>query len=336
MAVNTKTIKRRIKSIGNTRKITKAMEMISAVKMRRAVANVLATRSYAHLAWQMLLDVAKKTDVRLHPLLRQRPVKKIGLILITSNRGLAGGFSSKLLQETDKFIKEAGQQVEVILLGKRGRKIYKNFGHTVAAEYDKIDLTAKIEEILPMAKMTIAEYINGKYNKLCVAYTDYVSAIKQIPRVKQILPLEASAVIPPTYVGGILGGDGLLGQAGAEGNGNSPRPPLGKRGMLTRLSPSSQEGDEEGVAEAGIEFLFEPQPARVLDMLIPRLVEMQIYQAILESDASEHSARMLAMRNASDAAEDIIKELNYTFNKARQSAITQEIAEICGGAAALE
>jgi len=299
MGVNTKTIKRRIKSVSSTKKITKAMEMISAVKMRKAVANVLSTRSYANLAWQMLLDVAKKTNVRLHPLLAKKTVKKVGIILVTSNRGMAGGFSSKLLQETDKYIKkvksEGSVEVEIILLGKRGRKIYNYFGHKVAAEYEKIDLTTKIEEILPMAKVTIAEYVNGKYDRLCVAYTDFVSAIKQVPRVKQVLPLEKK--------------DELLGGTTDE---------------------TAQ------VVEQGIEFKFEPRPEKVLDMLIPRLVEMQIYQAILESDAAEHSSRMMSMRNASDAAEDIIRELNYTFNKARQSAITQEIAEICGGAAALE
>jgi len=293
MGVNTKTIKRRIKSIGNTKKITKAMEMISAVKMRKAIANVLATRNYARMAWGMLQDIGKITDVSLHPLLQKRPVKKIGLIMITSNRGLAGGFSSKLLIELDEFIKKekvSGATSEVILLGKRGRKIYKNFGHTVSAEFDKVDLTAKIEEVLPMARLAVSDYVNGKYDKLCVAYTDYLSAIKQEPRVKQLLP----------FVG---------------------------------------ENDDKNLTkneeENNLEFTFEPNPLEVLDLLIPRLVEMQIYQAILESDASEHSARMMSMRNASDAAGDIIKELNYTYNKARQSAITQEIAEIVGGAAAL-
>lgn len=276
------------------------MEMISAVKMRKAVSNVLATRSYANLAWEMLRDIAKITDVNLHHLLQKRPVKKVGVIMITSNRGLAGGFSSKLLVELDKYIKTEksyGAEVEVILLGKRGRKIYKNFGHTVAAEFEKIDLTTKVEDILPMSRTAVADYVNGKYNKLCVAYTDYISAIKQEPRVKQLLPFVNEE-------------DKNLGNAGQK-----------------------EKKNETAVGE--LEFTFEPDPVGVLDLLIPRLVEMQMYQAVLESDASEHSARMMAMRNASDAAADIIKELNYTYNKARQSAITQEIAEIVGGTAAL-
>ena len=329
MAISTKTIKRRIKSISNTKKITKAMEMISAVKMRRAVANVLATRSYANLAWEMLKEIAAKTDVSHHALLSKREVKKVGLILITSNRGLAGGFSSRLLQEVHNFIQSqqpvilsetknpshqsnvkgsfAGAQddksevtVEVILTGRRGKKIFQRFGHTVVAEFDKLDLTTKIEEILPMAQLAVSEYIAGKYDKIIVAYVDFVSAINQAPKLKQLLPI---AQTKP-----------------------DERDPL-----LT--SPSAEEEGEVSLEQGT--FLFEPNPAEVLEVLLPRLVEMQMYQAILESDASEHSARMLAMRNASDAAADVIKELNNSFNKARQAAITQEISEIVGGAAAL-
>ncbi len=375
MAVNTKTIKRRIKSIGNTKKITKAMEMISAVKMRRAVANVLATRSYANLAWEMLAEiatalaaanagqagprltaVAEKTSVAHHPLLDKREVKKVGVILITSNRGLAGGFNSRLLQEVHRYIQtvilngaerrekslsqspngqrsltsvrddneRTGVEVEIILNGKRGRSIYQRFGHTVAAEFEKMDLTTKIDEILPMAQMAAADYIAGKYDRIVVAYTDYVSAIWQEPRLKQILPIEQATETPPSV------------------------PPLQGEGITKRSSPYKGEdkgGGFDSIHDAvklsskgelvGYGFIFEPDPKQVLEILLPRLIEMQIYQAILESDASEHSARMMAMRSASDAAEEMIKELNYSFNKARQAAITQEISEIVGGAAAL-
>lgn len=300
MALNTKAIKRRMRSVTNTKKITKAMEMISAVKMRRAVQNVLNTRQYAAMAWEILTEIAKKTDIRLHPLLAARPVKKTGVILITSNRGLAGGFSSRLLQEVDSFIKQ-GSESEVLLTGKRGRKIYQKFGHTVIAEFDKLDLTTKQEQVMPIARLAIAEFLEGKYDRIVVAYTDYVSALQQIPRVKQVLPLQNH--------------DTLLGHVANE---------------------KPNEIDTEIDEKYDYGFTFEPGPKKVLDVLLPRLVEMQIYQAFLESDASEHSARMMAMKNASEAAKDMIKELNYTFNKARQAAITQEISEIVGGAAALE
>lgn len=302
MAVNTKTIKRRIKSISSTKKITKAMEMISAVKMRRALTNVLATRNYAQLAWEMLAEIADKTDVSQHPLLVQREVKKVGMILITSNRGLAGGFGSRLLTEAHKYIadkKASGVDSEIILTGRQGKKMHHRFGHTVIAEFDKIDLTTRIDEILPLARMAIKDYQDGKYDKIVIGYTDFISALNQTPRIKQILPLQEKDV--------------TLGQI-----------------------KNYEDDDEESYLKVENGFTFEPNPTEVLNILLPRLIEMQIYQAILESDASEHSARMMAMRNASDAANEVIKELNYSFNKARQAAITQEISEIVGGAAALE
>jgi len=274
------------------------MEMISAVKMRRAVAGVLATRNYAAYAWQMLIDVAKKTNINAHPLLGKRPVKKIALTLIASNRGLAGGFNSRILTEADNFIKKAkvgGVEVDVIVNGKRAKKIYRQFGHNVSAEFEKMDITMKIEEVASLANMLIQEYSQKKYDQIYVVYTDYISAIKQTPKIKRLLPIGS---VEDAIIGGI---------------------------------GESDKTDE--VAE--VEFVFEPEPKQVLDSLLPRLIEMQVYQAVLESDASEHSARMMAMRNASDAAEDMIKELNYNYNKVRQSAITQEISEIVSGAAAL-
>lgn len=299
MAINTKAIKRRIKSVGSTKKITKAMEMISAVKMRRAVANVLATRSYASLAWQMLRDVADKTNVSAHPLLDKRPVKKVAVALIISNRGLAGGFNSRMLSETDKLIKRlqtSGAQVDVLVNGKRGRKIYQQFGHNIAAEFEKMDLTMKAEEVLPLANMVVGEYINKKYDEVYLGYTDYASAARQEPRIKKLLPFEN---MPDSMLGNV------------------------------------DETNSAGKNFTASEFTFEPDPAEVLNELLPRLIEVQIYQAVLESDASEHSARMMAMRNASDAAEEMIEELNRNFNKARQAAITQEISEIVAGASAL-
>ena len=281
------------------------MEMISAVKMRRAVANALATRSYTKLAWDIINDIAKKTRINSHPLLTQRPVEKIGIIIITSNRGLAGGFTSRLFQAAQQYIKdvsiEAEPQIDVILTGKHGRKSIHKLRRTVVAEFEKIDLTTRIEEVFPMTQLAIQEYVHGVYDRVVVAYTDFVSAISQLPKIKQILPLEK----------------GL------------------DEGLGLDLTAEETKNTDNDSTEAG-NYTFEPGARTVLDSILPRLVEMQIYQAILESDASEHSARMLAMRNASDAAQDMIKELNYSFNKARQAAITQEISEIVGGAAALE
>lgn len=319
MALNTKAIKRRIKSITSTKKITKAMEMISAVKMRRAVMSALSTRNYANLAWEIVNDIAKKTNIDIHPLLAQRPVKKIGMIIITSNRGLAGGFTSRLMAEAHRYIKDAGVEVDaeidVILSGKHGRKSIHKLGQTVVAEFDKIDLTTRIEEVLPMVQLAMQEYVKGKYDRIVVAYTDFVSALQQVPRVKQILPLEKNA-------------DQMLGATGQESL------EVVDQHEETVDFEEYEAANEHEVGDS--HYTFEPGAKNVLDQLLPRLVEMQMYQAILESDASEHSARMMAMRSASDAAKDMIKDLSQTFNKARQAAITQEISEIVGGAAALE
>lgn len=297
MAVNTKIIKRRIKSITNTKKMTKAMEMISAVKMRKAVAQAAYTRAYAHAARAILADLAERVDVGSHPLLERREVRNAALVVITSNRGLAGGFNSKLIQAAHEYIVESekkGEKTEVILLGKKGKKLFQHFNHSIAAEFEKVDIVSHINEIMPMARMLIKDYQEKKYDKIAITFTDFKSALQQITRVVELLPLD-----PQT--------------------------------MLVRSDKES--GQEKNHTE--FEFLFEPDPASVLDQLLPRMMEMQVYQAVLESDASEHSARMMAMRNASDAAEDMIKDLVFTFNQARQASITQEIAEIAGGAAAL-
>jgi F-type H+-transporting ATPase subunit gamma len=203
-----------------------------------------------------------------------------------------------MLQAVHEFIGSAGSksdiEVEVFLTGRQGRKIYHKFGHKVVAEFEKIDLTTKIDDVLPMVQTVTKDYIEGKYDLIMAAYTDFISPLKQAPKLKQILPLADFS-------------DAVL-----QSNGKQPE------------------------IKSAYGYKFEPDPKEVLDVLLPRLVEMQMYQAILESDASEHSSRMMAMRNASDSAKDIIKELQYSFNKARQSSITQEISEIVGGAAALE
>lgn len=305
MAQATREIRRRIKSVGNTKKITKAMELVSAAKMRKAVNHVLATRSYSRLAWQMLINLAEKTERKLHPLLQKRPFRKIGVIVITSNRGLCGSFNSQLLSTVLDYInKHKEQKVEVemdlVLMGKKASELIFRHGHMAVAEFDKLDVTTRISEIRPLAKLVIDEYTKGKYDKIVIAYTDYISPLKQVPRVRQLLPLDRE--------------DELLGKVGVE----------------------KEDVDIALTHKLDYDYIFEPSPDKVLEALLPRMVEMQIYQAILESDASEHSARMLAMRNATEAAEDMIDDLTLAFNQARQAGITQEIAEISTSMVAIE
>jgi len=302
----TKDIKRRIKSIGSTKKVTKAMEMVSAAKMRKAVGNVLSSRSYANLAWDLVRNLASKTESRFHPLLEHsQDIKKVAVVLITSNRGLCGGFNSQIIQKTIHYIKEQqnlNRQVDLIILGKKGGDFIAKRGYNLIAQFEKLDITTNVLEIRPLARLLIEDFIKGEYSRVVLAYTDFISTLAQKPRILELLPIVEEVR------------DKDLGQT---------KRPITDNQLPTQITMS-------------FEYIFEPSPDEVLNELLPRLIEMQIYQTILESDASEHSARMVAMRNASDAASDMIDDLTLIFNKARQASITSELADISGGRAALE
>lgn len=301
MPVATKEIQRRIRSVGNTKKITKAMELVSAAKMRSAVQSVVATRKYSQTAWQIVRDLSARTDPAHHPLLEKRDQNdNLGLILLSSNRGLCGGFNREIVELAAKYCNDFVQQnqaakIEVVLVGQRGRNIMTRHHYKIVAEFTKSDVAESITEVQALAKMVIDDYLSGKYDKVVMAYTDYHSAISQEPRLRQLLPIHSA--------------DEELG---------------------------SVDGDEMPAEKApAYEYMFEPSPDYVLDQMLYRLIELQIYQALLESNASEHSARMVAMRNASDAANDMIDDLTLSFNQARQQVITAELAEISAGRAAV-
>lgn len=305
----TREIRRRIRSIKNTRQITKAMELVSAAKMRKAVQNVLMTRAYGDLAWQLLQELAKRTDASQHPLLAKREnVKRVGLILVSSNRGLCGGFNHQLVNRVKAYLKhhrdvEVELEADLMAVGRRGRDLMFRLGEAIVAEFTKADVTTRLEEVTPVARLAMDDYLSGKYDRIVIAYTDFISPITQKPRIKQLLPLVAE---PDPYLG------------------EARLPGVFQRDLAA-------EGHRYNS-----EYLFEPSPDEVLESLLPRLIEMQLYQALLESDAAEHSARMMAMRNASDAAKDMIDSLTLTYNQARQASITAELADITGGRVAVE
>ena len=318
MGVNTKIIKRRIKSVRNTRKITKAMEMVAAAKMRRAVESALQTRTYAKLAWDLLVTLSKtqKTAV---PLLEVRPVQRLLIILVTSNRGLCGSFNSNIIRKIAEQVQNPANigrqraggkdilpaekiEVDVIGVGKKGADFAKKMKYNLIASYSHFSDTPTFEDVSGIGREAVKEYETKKYDKIVVAYTDYQSAIRQTPKLRQVLPISEHDL------------EKMISE-------------LGENKMMPEKPKLNVEVMEE--------YLMEPSRTAVLNIILPRLVQTQIFQAVLESSASEHSSRMLAMRNASDAATDMIAELNLNFNKARQAGITQEIAEISGGAAAL-
>jgi len=316
MAGGSRDLKRRIRSIGNTKKITKAMEMVAAAKMRKAVRAVLATRDYANLAWATILHLAKKENIDQHVLLkRPQKVNRVALVLVGSNRGLCGGFNLQVAQKAIASIKKHEKRVEdtdILALGSRSRDVMRVAGCQVVADFKKEDLTLQVADVAPVARMIMDDFVKGKYDKVFVAFTDYVSSLKQVPRVKQLLPIEPE---PDDYLG-------VVGKSQGVGATKEFIEEKGERYL--------KKGDYS------FEYVFEPSAREVLDQMLPRLIEMQVYQAVLESEASEHSARMFAMRNATDAAGDMIDDLTLTFNRARQAGITQEIAEISSGAAALK
>ncbi len=310
MALQTRAIKRRIKSVKNTRKITKAMELVAGSKMRKAVNSVLATRPYARLAWDTVVKIGKVTDTTLHPLLREhKQVDRVLLVLITSDRGLAGGFNSNMVRKTFAYLSSLSElrasspepHLDTVCIGKRGADAMRRAGKPIIASFADVTNNPKFEEILPIGRMIVDEFTKGTYQKVIIAYTDFVSALTQKPIILDLLPLGGTEHIH-------------------------------KSGDLAELNDSTT----QRLNHSPLEYKFEPDPITVLNKLLPRLIETMIYQAVLESAASEHSARMMAMRSASDAAEEMIGDLTFTFNQARQAGITQEIAEISSGKAALE
>ena len=315
---NTRDIQRRIKSVNSTKKITKAMEMVAAAKMRKAIEAVLKTRTYANLSWGTVLNLSSSLNVD-HPLLTKGKKKskiKVAMILISSNRGLCGGYNTNIINKAHESIKKyqekEGIETDFIIIGKKGIKVQKYFGYNIKADFPKDDVISEVKEVYSVSKMIIDSFLDGTYDKIMVAYTDYVNASKQIPRVKQLLPVDVEAV------------DDELGVVGAD----------------TRVGASKEFVEEKtdkhlDKSKNAYEYIFEPSPSEVLDEMIPRLIEVQLFQALLEANASEHSARMTAMHQANDAAGDLVADLTLYYNKARQASITNEIAEIAAGAEAL-
>lgn len=310
---NSKEIKKRIKSITNTKKITKAMEMVAAAKMRRSIESVLKTRTYANLAWETLVNIAsslKKEGSLKHPLIEKRDKSKKELIvLISSNRGLCGGFNSAIIGKAIKAIKKHSADSEFVIIGKRGESVGRRYGYNIVSNYEKPDTNPKISDISAIAKQIIEDYKAEKYDRIFLAYTDFVSPAKQVPRIRQMLPVDIEA--EDEYLGAV-----------------------GKSEMIKTDKDFIEEKKEKHLLKGSL-FKYEPNEEEVLDSILPRLIEVQLFQGLLESNASEHSARMAAMHQATSAANDLVDELTLYYNKARQAAITSEIAEISAGAAIL-
>jgi F-type H+-transporting ATPase subunit gamma len=300
---STREIRRRIGSAKNISQITRAMEMVAAARMRRAQSAVIAGRPYAAKIAEIIENLAARiqgSGEELHPLLHARPIKNIAVIMVTADKGLAGALNTNIVRRTTRFIlNEANAPVGVIAVGRKGRDFMVRYGRPLIAEFINISDRPSIVDTYPIARVAVEEYTSGRVDAVYLIYTDFVNTLIQRPTVFRLLPIDLSAV-------------------GDEGAAPGDNPP---------------EGAPPGMSQ--VDYIYEPSTQEVLSQLVPRYIEVRIYQALLEHIASEHSARMVAMRNATDNAKDVISELTLAYNKLRQANITREIIEVSSGAAAL-
>ncbi len=278
-------IRRRIRSVENTAKITKAMSMIAASKMRRAQEMALQGRPYSERMRALLSNLAaqEREEDELHPLLRRRAATNVTMVLITPDRGLTGGLHSKINRAAAQFIIEQPASTRLVTIGRKGCDFMARTGQEVQAVFTDMGDRPSILDITPAASILIDDFTVERVDAVYIAYADFVSTTVQAPVVRPLLPVTPADLRPDEAVG----------------------------------------------------YIYEPAGEAVLSELLPRFVELELYHAVLESVASEQSARMVAMRNATDNANEMIVDLTLEMNKARQENITTELLDIVGGAAAV-
>lgn len=282
-----KEIRNKIKSVENTRKITKAMEMVAASKMRKAQERMRAARPYGEKIRRVAGNLAHALTEYKHPFLVNREQTNVGLVLVTSDKGLCGGLNSNLLRLTVQKMKEfdtKGTKFQATCIGNKGFGFMQRAGAKTVSHVIGLGDTPHLEKLIGPVKVQLDAYMNGEIDALYIGYTRFINTMKQEPVFEQILPLSGEAV---------------------------------------------------GSSKSNWDYVYEPEAKAVIDDLLIRYVEALIYQAVAENMASEQSARMVAMKSASDNAKNVIGELKLVYNKARQAAITKELSEIVSGAAAV-
>ncbi|MCY1082489.1 ATP synthase F1 subunit gamma [Archangium lansingense] len=296
-------IRKRIRSVKNTRQITKAMKMVSAAKLRKAQDAIIAARPYAQMLDQIISDLSTRSgDQELaHPLLTARPVRKVELLLLTSDRGLAGGFNSNVIRRASRFLYEnSGVEVEVSTVGRKGNDFFRQRGQKMRKDFGFLFQRLDYPHASQVAEEMSARFLKGEVDAVYVVYNEFLSAISQKVTLAQLLPLQTLSVGAPTAA--------LAGQSAPVA---APTPAL-------------------------VDFKYEPGRQEVLDRLVPQAVAIKLYRSLLESVASEHGARMSAMENATSNASDMIASLSLTYNRTRQAVITKELMEIVSGAESLK
>ncbi len=289
-----KEIRGRIGSVRNIAQITRAMEMVAASRMKRAQDAILAARPYSDQLRDVLGRLSAVVDEEVNPLFARRPVRRIGMIVITTDRGLAGSLNANAIRAVlrhaaDRMGGRNGEgpvEIEVVTVGRKGREMLRRAGLTIAAHFPGLGDRPGFGDVTPIAQLVTEDFLAEKYDEIEIAYSTFVTTLSQRPVIRRILPIE----VP---------------------------------------------GLEEEQQRRNEEYLFEPSPRAVLARLLPHYVGVDIYRAVLENNASEQSARMIAMRSATDNANELIEDLTLVFNKTRQANITREMIEIASGAEAL-
>jgi len=284
----TKEIRVKIRSVQNTRKITKAMEMVSASKMRRAQERMRTARPYGEKIRNVAAHISKANPEYRHPFLIERDtVKRVGIIVITTDKGLCGALNTNLLRLALTNYKEwqaQGEQIDVCCLGTKGLGFMQRLGANILSQVTALGDRPQMEKLIGAVKVMLDGYTSDRFDRLMLFYTKFINTMKQEPVMEQLLPLS---------------------------------------------------GERLGVPEGNWDYIYEPEAKAVLDQVLSRYIEAIIYQAVTENMASEQSARMVAMKAASDNAATLIDELTPIYNKNRQASITKELSEIVGGAAAV-
>ncbi len=284
-----KEIRSKISSIKNTQKITSAMEMVAASKMRKTQERMRASKPYAGKLYDVVKHVARAQAEYKHVFMQTRKQKRIGLIVVTSDRGLCGGLNANLLREALGKMRrwhDAGQEVKLCLIGRKGKAFFNRVGGQVLASVEQLGDTPSVGDVIGAVKVMLDAFEAGEIDALHVISNEFVNTMTQQPEMKALLPL-----------------------------------PVAK--------------EEEKTLGHYWDYIYEPEAKSLLDNLLTRYIELQVYQAVVENIACEQAAKMIAMKSATDNAGDLIKTFQLAYNKARQAAITQELAEIVGGADAL-
>lgn len=292
---NTREIRLRIKSIKNISQVTRALQAVSASRVRKAMDMVQATRPYATKAWQVLTHIAKQPGrSNLHPLLLERPdVKSALVVMVSGDRGLAGPYNTNVLRHTLSHFQNYPVPVRFIPVGRKGSELLFRRGLNVMAQFTDVPAEPKFSDVSAIGRILVDEFLAGTADEVFLVYTDFVNMIRQVPVIKKLLPLEFEHA------------EGLV------------------------------QSDNQSQTDASASYIYEPGQYEILEEIVPRFTALQVYQAVLESFASEHAARMVAMKNATDNASELGKGLTLEYNKVRQQGITNEMLDIAGGAEAL-